>query len=147
MTKSQRLKPIVHYSASKERDAATALGRALRALEEQERRLKELLHYLDEYRRQLAHQTADGVDPRRLHGYRDFIARLGQTISYQRERTEQARHDVERSREAWQTARTRCQALDKAVAKHRRAEREVHERREQREADDRASRPAADDEE
>ncbi|TAM46297.1 MAG: flagellar export protein FliJ [Gammaproteobacteria bacterium] len=146
MTKSQRLKPIVRLSVSKERDAAVVLAQAQKVLEGQEQRLNELLRYLDEYQRLLARESTGGVDVKRLHGYRGFIVRLNQTISYQRQQVEQARCEVEQSREAWRTARTRSQALDKAVAKHHRAEQQVHERHEQREADDRASRSVTDDE-
>lgn len=146
MTRSQRLKPIVRLSASKERDAAVVLAQTQRALEDQEQRLGELMRYLDEYQRLLARESTGGVDVKRLHSYRGFIVRLGQTISYQRQQVEQARREVECQRQAWQTARTRSQALDKAVAKHRRAEQQAHERHEQREADDRASRSVTDNE-
>jgi flagellar export protein FliJ len=145
MTKSQRLKPIVRLSVSKERDEAAALGRVQQALRDQEQRLDELLRYLDEYRRLLERDGAGGVDAHRLQSYRSFIARLNQTIGYQRQRVEQARREVERQRAAWLAARTRCRSLDKAVERHRHAERRVRARGEQREDDDRAARACAGD--
>ncbi len=137
MTKSQRLKPVIQVSESKERGEAVLLGQSLEALRGQERRLDELRAYLDEYRRLFNEEGVKGLGVRRLHSYRGFIVRLTQTVDYQHRRVEEARQEYERQKRAWQTARMRCQVLDKVATKHLQTERRDRDRREQREADDR----------
>lgn len=137
MTKSQRLKPVIRISESKERDAAVLLAQSLDALRAQERRLDELRAYLDEYRRLFDREGVRGLGVRRLHSYHGFIVRLTQTVDYQRRRVEEARQEYENQKRAWQSARMRCQVLDKVAAKHQQTERRDRDQREQREADDR----------
>ena len=137
MTKSQRLKPVIRVSESKERGEAVLLGQSLEALRGQERRLEELRAYLDEYRRLFVEEGVKGLGVRRLHSYHGFIVRLTQTVDYQHRRVEEARQEYERQKRAWQAARIRCQALDKVATKHLQTERRDRDRREQREADDR----------
>ncbi len=137
MTKSQRLKPVIRVSESKERGEAVLLGQSLEALRGQERRLDELRAYLYEYRRLFEEEGVKGLGVRRLHSYHGFIVRLTQTVDYQHRRVEEARQEYERQKHAWQTARMRCQVLDKVSAKHLLTERRDRDRREQREADDR----------
>ena len=137
MTKSQRLKPVIRVSESKERGEAVLLGQSLEALRGQERRLEELRAYLDEYRRLFVEEGVKGLGVRRLHSYHGFIVRLTQTVDYQHRRVEEARQEYESQKRAWQSARMRCQVLDKVAAKHRQAERRDCDQREQREADDR----------
>ena len=137
MTKSQRLKPVIRVSESKERGEAVLLGQSLEALRGQERRLDELRAYLDEYRRLFNEEGVKGLGVRRLHSYRGFIVRLTQAVDYQHRRVEEARQEYERQKRAWQAARIRCQALDKVATKHLQTERRDRDRREQREADDR----------
>ena len=136
MTKSERLQPIVKVSESRGRHAARKLAEAMQRLQEIEGQLKELQRYRDEYEQVFQRDTRHGVGAERLRGYRTFMAQLNQAIGYQQQKVDQAARSCEAARGAWLQTRTRCQALDKVVDNHRRAEREDESRREQRDSDE-----------
>ena len=140
MTKSERLQPIVKVSESRERHAARKLAEAMQRQRQAEERLKELQRYRDEYEQVFQRDAHYGVRAEKLRDYRSFAALLNQGIEHQNRRVNEAAAACGEARRAWLETRTRCQALDKAMENHCRAERRSAARREQRDSDEHAQR-------
>ncbi len=138
--KSQRMETVVRLARHDERSAGQALARARQVLEAQLQRLQELEDYRRDYARRFSELGGGGIDMARLNEYRRFIARLDEAIRQQRQHLERCQEAVEHSRQAWQQARLRHQAVDDY------RQRCVHEERcrdlqyEQKESDERAQR-------
>lgn len=140
MTRSKRMDPVVKVAENREQAAARLLGEAQQRLQQQERRLGELVEYRDQYSQQFQHSSGQGMGVARLQDYRVFLARLNDAIQQQHIVVERCRQDCERQRGHWMATRTRTQALGKVVERYRREERHAAERREQHDLDERAQR-------
>jgi flagellar FliJ protein len=140
MQRSQRLKPVTQVAEARERQAAQALGLAQARLRQQEERLTELLTYKDEYHRRLAEPAGAGIGSVQLADYHQFLARLAEAISFQGQRIEEQRRQLEQARGRWVATRQKSEVLDKVVDRYESQEAAEAEKREQKALDDRAPR-------
>jgi len=140
MTKSERLRPIVRISETREQQAAKELAAAMQRLQQAEARLAELEGYRNEYEKTFHGGARQGIGAEKLRDYRNFVAQLNLAIGQQGKKVSEAAAACEQARRAWLQTRTRTQSLDKVVENHRRAEIRGEACREQRELDERMQR-------
>ena len=141
--RSRRLGRIADLAERRLRIAAEALRSTGEALRERERQLAQLNTYREEYARLLVATGQAGVSAKALKDFRVFLARLDHAIAQSARSVDLARERARRDARIWQTARTRLQALNNAVARHRSRERQQGLRGEQRELDEHVARRAA----
>lgn len=138
MSKSERLKPVERISASREEDAARALGNSNQAVQTQEQRLVELEQYRNEYYRYVQERGAAGLSAGKLQELQRFLNNLNLAIEQQKRVVELARRDREQMKASWQQARGKHRALNKVIERYREDERRAAGKREQKENDEHA---------
>ncbi|MEQ6341972.1 MAG: flagellar export protein FliJ [Gammaproteobacteria bacterium] len=139
MTKSQRLKPVIKASDTKERDTARALAESKRILTERQARLADLNTYREEYTARFSAWGKNGIPAIQLHEYRVFLANLNAAIVHQEKLIENSQREFEGKLRIWYQARSRSKALNSVVAKHHKEETRAETRREQSAEDERYS--------
>ena len=140
MKRSTRLKPVAMQATQSENNAARQLGDDSRTLEDQKKRLQELLSYREQYLSDYQQAGNRGLNAIQLREYQLFIARLDGVIEQQKKQVELGLQQHEKSQHTWLEARGRAGAIDKVIDGHRHRERDEAMRREQREIDDRPHR-------
>ena len=137
MSSSKGLQPVARYAASREREAARALGESQQRVREQEIRLQELIEYQAEYRRQLTQSGQSGLDAAQLQEFRAFLLQLGEAITQQEQVIAQCRSQSEQERQHWIERHHRSEVLDRLIDRRKANELQVAEQREQKIADER----------
>lgn len=140
MKKSDRLQPVQRLSESREQDAAKALGDSNRAVSEQEQRLADLESYREEYARYYQQRGEAGVTAAKLMELQRFLHNLNKAIEQQQQVVAMAREHSEQSKQQWNTARGKRQALGKVAERYREEEQRNAARQEQKENDEHAQR-------
>jgi flagellar FliJ protein len=136
MTRSKRMESIKQLSGDRERDAATQVELARRALDDAERQLAQLRQYRAEYAERVAKGAAP--DTARLQNFHAFLGRLSDAIAQQERAVGDALAALERATDTWRERRIEAASIGRAVDKIASGERRVEDRRAQRESDDRA---------
>ena len=136
MTRSKRMEPIKQLASDREREAATQVELARRALDDHERQLAQLRQYRAEYAERVSKAAAPDVA--RLQNFHAFLARLSDAIAQQERAVAEALATLERATDSWRERRIEAASIGRAVAKIATGERKVEDRRAQRESDERA---------
>ena len=136
MTRSKRMEPIKQLAGDREREAATELELARRALDDHERQLAQLRQYRAEYAERVSQGAAPDVAL--LQNYHAFLGRLSDAIAQQERAVAEALAVLERATDVWRERRIEAASIGRAVARIVTGERRVEDRRAQREADERA---------
>jgi flagellar protein FliJ len=136
MTRSKRMEPIKQLAGDRQRDAATQMELARRALDDEELKLTQLRAYRADYAAQVAKSAAPDVA--RLQNFHAFLGRLSDAIAQQERAVADALAALERATDAWRERRIEAASIGRAVDKIATGERRVEDRRLQRESDDRA---------
>ena len=139
MTKSQRLKPVIKVSETRERDAARALAESKNTLVERQTRLADLNAYREEYTARFSAWGGSGVTAIQLNEYRVFLANLNAAIAYQEKLIENSQREFEDKLRIWHQVRGRVKALNGIVERYHQDDMRVETRREQSAEDERAS--------
>lgn len=140
MVKSKRFKPIVELAHDSEREAAKALGAALKRLNEGREQLRQLHAYREEYAQRLQQTGSAGMSGQQLHEYRHFLAKIDTAIESQGGVVTQMQEALEEKKQFWFARRGRSRALDSVLDHYLEQERAQLDKREQREQDDRSGR-------
>ncbi len=140
MTRSQRLRPIASMKQKEQLNSARILSEGFNELKMREERLIELTHYRDDYLNKFQQLTQVSASIERVRHYKEFIARLNQSIVLQNQRVVDAKRKIELKKVHWQQARARSDAFDKVVDRYRDEENQLNEKRNQKETDDHAQR-------
>ncbi len=131
MQKSQRLAPIVQLESLKEQSAATGLATAKQQLQQDTKKLQDLLAYAGEYQALVEQEGKDGIQAQRLHTYHQFVNRLMVAIDEQRQQVEQAQEAAEQAERDWLQQRGAHRNMAKLVSRYARSESREEDRREQ----------------
>ena len=135
------MQPVVRVARSRERAAASRLGKDLRIAEEQQSQLDQLLAYRDQYMQGYQSAGKAGLTAAELREYQLFISRINDAIVQQRQQVIASRKSCERSSSSWQDSRMNSRKIDKVVEKRRVVEVRESNNRERREQDDRRTGP------
>lgn len=143
MKKSQRLDPVIRVAKNREQKAAKAFGESRRLLEKNEAKLVELLGYQQEYTKRYEDIGHNGIGINKINEYRQFLSRLNEAISSQRELIRLKQSDLDRKNTTWRQTRVKHKSIDKIATRYRINEHEDEDRREQADTDDRSQRGKA----
>ena len=138
MKKSQRLGPVIKVAKNREENAAKALNESRHILEKNEAKLAELLAYQQEYTKQYEDVGRGGTEIHRINEFRQFLTKLNQAISNQREIIKAKQSELDKKNDIWLQTRIKHKSIDKIATRHRTDERRNEDRREQAESDDRS---------
>lgn len=136
MVRSQRLKPIAHFAAERERQAAHSFAGMQNTLAELQAKLDELLRYRREYQNRLHSEESGGMQAATTQSYLMFIAQLDEMIVQHRRRIDEIVAQCRDARQQWLARRVKVKALDQAVQRRESEERRHAEQRAQHELDE-----------
>jgi flagellar FliJ protein len=139
MTKSQRLKPVIKVSDTKERDAARALAESKRILTERQARLVDLNTYREEYTARFSAWGKSATPAILMNEYRIFLANLNAAIAHQEKMIENGQREFDDKLRIWYQVRSRVKALNGIVEMHHKEEMHAEAQRDQRAVDERSS--------
>ena len=131
MDKSKRLAPIVHLESVKEQQAAKGLAAAKQRLQQDSKKLEDLLAYAGEYQGMVEQEGRGGIQAQRLHAYHQFVNRLMVAVEEQKEQVNLSQGAVEHAEQDWFRQRGAHQNMSKLVSRYAQGERQAADRREQ----------------
>ncbi len=140
MGKSKRFEPIANLARDSEREAAKALGSALKNLQDQVDQLENLMRYQADYNQRLNSSASTGISAQELNEYIEFLSKLATAIEGQEQSVEQAKQALEEKKLFWFSKRGRSKALDSVLERYVQDEAKQLDKREQHELDDRNNR-------
>ncbi len=140
MVKSKRFEPIANLARDSEREAAKALGSALKNLQDQVDQLDNLMCYQADYNKRLNFSASTGINAQKLNEYIEFLSKLATAIEAQEQSVEQAKQALEEKKLFWFSKRGRSKALDSVLERYVQDEAKQLDKREQHELDDRNNR-------
>ncbi len=140
MVKSKRFEPIANLARDSEREAAKALGSALKNLQDQVDQLDNLMRYQEDYNQRLNYSASMGISAQELNEYIEFLSKLATAIEGQEQAVEQAKQALQEKKLFWFSKRGRSKALDSVLERYVQDEAKQLDKREQHELDDRNSR-------
>ena len=146
MASKETLAQLIRLARSASEAAARALGAVQTREREENGKLELLVAYRKEYLARFEAAARAGLDGRGLVNYREFMQRLEDAITQQREHLAAHRRAVEKCRSDWQSAHGRLKSFDTLDARRRRSERLEERRRDQRRTDEQAARKPTEDE-
>jgi len=133
MKSSKKLQPIANLAKQNERGAARNHGNVLRALQQQENQLNELISYRNEYINTFNSAGASGISVVQYQDYSLFLRRLDDAIKQQQQLVTNGRADCDQSKSKWLDKRNRSKMVNKVVEKRQLNESKQQDKREQRE--------------
>ncbi len=140
MKNSKRISKIVDIASQKERVAIGDVGLKRRKTLTEQKKLKDLQRYREEYDSQYSIIVLEPLNGKQFVQYHVFLEKLNEAIKQQEQAVEYANRDLIQSKSDWASTRAEknsyTKLMDKVVALELR-EREI---REQAEIDDRTKR-------
>lgn len=133
MKSSKKLQPIANLAKQNERGAARDHGNVLRALQQQENQLNELISYRNEYINTFNNAGANGISVIQYQDYTLFLHRLDDAIKQQQQIVDNGRANCDQSKSKWLDKRNRSKMVNKVVEKRQLNESKQEDKREQRE--------------
>ncbi|MFQ5633824.1 MAG: flagellar export protein FliJ [Gammaproteobacteria bacterium] len=135
MSRSKRIKVIHDIAAREETLMAQQVSDKLFDLQSEERRLEQLVAYLEEYR-QLAADEHDSVEMSIIRGRRQFVERLQVCVRHQQALVESLCDQLERQMEEWNQARSKSTAIQRFAERTDAQQQTLETRREQARLDE-----------
>jgi len=133
MKSSKKLQPIANLAKQNERGAARDHGNVLRALQQQEDQLDELISYRNEYINTFNNAGANGISVIQYQDYSLFLHRLDDAIKQQQQIVNNSRANCDQSKSKWLDKRNHSKMVNKVVEKRQQNESKQQDKREQRE--------------
>lgn len=133
-TRSNRMKKIVALAEMEERRECIEMGKSQQELDQAVNRLEELTTYRLSYG--VAPRAGDSFSAVRWHDYQNFLSRLDQAVTTQKQFVLDGEQNVDAHRHRWMAKRQRLQSLERVLERYRSAEVSQAERALQKTLDD-----------
>lgn len=143
MTKTFSLQPLLHLAQQKNEAATRKLGQLNHQQQAAQNKLETLLQYRKDYQTRFQEAARNGMNQADLRNFQNFIQRLDEAITQQRNATEQASHSVQTGREELQDAQRKMKSFDTLAQRHLENEKKLEAKIEQRQQDEHTGRFAA----
>lgn len=137
MKRSQKLQPVVELATRATEAALIKVGAANALWQQEKAQLTDLIQYKDEYLQRFRQGDQKAMSAQKVMELRAFLVQLNQAITAQEHQVEQRFIELKQQRLAWETERSKEQAVQSLVDRYQDQERQVETKREQRENDDR----------
>lgn len=143
MTKTFSLQPLVHLAQQKNEAATRKLGQLNQLEQAAQSKLDTLMQYRKDYQTRFQEAAQNGMSQADMRNFQNFIQRLDDAITQQRNTTEQAHHSVQTGREELQEAQRKMKSFDTLAQRHLDGEKKLEAKIEQRQQDEHTGRFAA----
>ena len=118
MTQPFSLQPLLNIMQERTDEATRKLGQLLAAEQNEKSRLQMLEQYRAEYAARMNDATSQGVTLMVLRNYQEFLARIDDAISAQRQAVQNSENNTRAGQEAWKTQNKQLKALDTLSQRH-----------------------------
>ena len=140
MKKSKRISKIVDIASQKEQLAIREVGLKQRKSQVEQKKLKDLFQYLEEYIGQYSIIVSKSLSGKQFVEYQVFLEKLNEAIKQQEQVVAQVNREVIQSKTDWANARIKKRSYKKLMEKTAVQELREQAKREQLEIDDRSKR-------
>jgi len=128
------MKKIVALAEMEERRECIEMGKSQQELDQAVNRLEELTTYRLNYG--VSPRAGDSFSAIRWHDYQNFLSRLDQAVTTQKQFVLDGEQNVDAHRHRWMAKRQRLQSLERVLERYRSAEVSQAERALQKTLDD-----------
>lgn len=131
---------LIELATTETDEAAQRLGRAIRAGDENEKKLTLLLQYRDDYAARFQASMAAGLTPMGYRNFQLFMEKLDQAISGQEQVVREAHRRIGEDRSAWQASERKRMSYDTLANRALKEAQRKESKRDQKQTDEHAAR-------
>lgn len=140
MANINAIQTLIDLTTQQSEAAATRLGLANKARSEAQQKLTMLEEYRNEYAQQLQDQLSQGLSSGGYTNFKQFIAKLDQTIYQQQQIVHNSLYPVEKHRADWQASERKRLSYSTLTKRAETALRHKENKHDQKQTDEHASR-------
>lgn len=140
MSKPFALQAVLDLMQRRADDATQQLARLIATEQDANTKLTLLTDYREEYARRFQSSAQDGLTPQQWRNFQDFLGRLDDAISQQREVVARSRQNTATGQQEWQRQQVKLKAMGTLSDRHRETETRRELRQEQKLIDEIAAR-------
>lgn len=130
------LQPLLEIMRERSDEATRKLGQLIAAEHNQKSRLSLLEGYRSEYAEKMQTAIQNGVSPMLLNNYREFLGRIDEAISQQRQMVEKSEQETRSGQEHWRQQNRQMKAIDTLAQRHDAREQHAEGKRDQKNQDE-----------
>jgi flagellar FliJ protein len=134
------LQNLLELMQSRSDEATRKLGQLIAAEQSQRSRLDMLEQYRDEYAQRLRDAISQGITQLSLRNYQNFLGRIDDAISQQRQVVQNSERSTKTGQEHWHDQNKRLKAINTLSVRHDIKIRELENKQEQKILDEFSSR-------
>jgi flagellar FliJ protein len=143
MAKPFTLQPLVNLAQQRNEAATKRLGQLNQQQQTAQEKLDALLLYRKDYQTKFQEAVKNGIEPAELRNFQEFIYRLDEAITQQRQVTSNAERSVQHGREDLIDAQVKMKSFDTLAQRHIEEGKRLEAKLEQKVQDEHAGRQAA----
>lgn len=140
MAQTFPLQSLLELMQSKSDDATRKLGQLIAAEQSQRSRLEMLEQYREEYAQRLRDAISQGITQLSLRNYQNFLERIDDAITQQRQVVQNSEHSTKTGQEHWHKQNKRLKAINTLSVRHDMKVHELENKQEQKILDEFSSR-------
>lgn len=140
MTQTFPLQNLLELMQSRSDEATRKLGQLIAAEQSQRSRLEMLEQYREEYAQRLRDAISQGITQLSLRNYQNFLGRIDDAITQQRQVVQNSEHSTKTGQEHWHDQNKRLKAINTLSVRHDIKVRELENKQEQKILDEFSSR-------
>jgi flagellar FliJ protein len=143
MTKTSSLQPLLNLAQQRNETATKHLGQLNQQQQSAQAKLDALLQYRKDYQDKFQEAVRNGMNPTELRNFQDFIYRLDEAITQQRQVANHAERSVQHGREELKSAQIKLKSFDALVQRYVESSKMQESKQEQKLMDEHAGRSSA----
>lgn len=143
MSKNFTLQPLVHLAHQKNDAATRKFGQLNQQQQVAQSKLDTLLQYRKDYQTKFQEAAQNGMSQSDMRNFQDFIQRLDDAITQQRNAVAHASQSVQLGRDELQDTQRKMKSFDTLAQRHQEGEKKQLAQTEQRQQDEHSGRAAA----
>lgn len=143
MSKIFSMQPLVHLAHQKNEDATRKFGQLIQQQQAAQTKLQTLEQYREDYQTRLQQEIQKGIDQINLRNFQNFIRRLDEAVTQQRNVLEQIGRSIQAGRNELGNTQRKMRSFDTLAQRHVEQEKKLEEKLEQRQQDEHTGRHSA----
>jgi flagellar FliJ protein len=143
MSKIFSMQPLVHLAHQQNEDASRKFGQLIQQQQAAQTKLSTLEQYREDYQMRLQQDIQNGINQINLRNFQNFIRRLDEAVTQQRNVLEQFSRAMQTGRSELENAQRKMRSFDTLAQRHIEKERKLEGKLEQRQQDEHTGRHSA----
>ena len=143
MSKIFSMQPLVHLAHQQNDDATRKFGQLIQQQQAAQTKLHTLEQYREDYQMRLQQDIQNGINQINLRNFQNFIRRLDEAVTQQRNALEQISRAIQAGRSELENAQRKMRSFDTLAQRHIEKEKKLEGKLEQRQQDEHTGRHSA----